>query len=610
MRATDPYAVLGLTADATEDEVKRAYRNLSRRYHPDTADTADGDNTEAFIRITRAYHAIIAGEGAIEDVAPAAPAAPTPPFRKKRRRLFIPRLSLRAVVGLALLAVIAVAACLVVSEVYTRRVMLRALHDGGVAFVPPPTHRRAQDEPAALTFAEKLRRERLAEKLRQERLAEIAAASKENIAQSSRPTPAASTQPTPAAAQPSSAQSSRPTPAVISTAGRDPVQQSSAAGKNNPSHDNTRFLASLRNDREGASSQPNPTTSSQPSPAQSSRPTPAVISTAGRDPVQQSTTAKNNPSQVNTRFLASLRNDSGGSLTSAALPGTSGFISSAQNDSAEASSRPTPAVISTAGRDPVQQSTTAKNNPSQVNTRFLASQRNDSGGSLTTAALPATPRILPNAQNDSADTKAGTPAKKVKPTAEPPKTQAAGTPKPEPPKRQESAPSAAATPAVAATKPVIPPAQAAQSAPTVVAAKPAVAAQVPSAPAPAQPTNAQLQQRLDHFLAAYCQAYGARDLNAFKRYFTANATENGTQITDLLPTYSKLFASTEKLALRISTLRWHEAKQGQIAVNGRFTIDLDYRESGPVHGSGKIDFQLAYDDTTFHIQKMKYSFDR
>ena len=542
MRATDPYAVLGLTADATEDEVKRAYRNLSRRYHPDTADTADGDNTEAFIRITRAYHAIIAGEGAIEDVAPAAPAAPTPPFRKKRRRLFIPRLSLRAVVGLALLAVIAVAACLVVSEVYTRRVMLRALHDGGVAFVPPPTHRRAQDEPAALTFAEKLRRERLAEKLRQERLAEIAAASKENIAQSSRPTPAASTQPTPAAAQPSSAQSSRPTPAVISTAGRDPVQQSSAAGKNNPSHDNTRFLASLRNDREGASSQPNPTTSSQPSPAQSSRPTPAVISTAGRDPVQQSTTAKNNPSQVNTRFLAS--------------------------------------------------------------------QRNDSGGSLTTAALPATPRILPNAQNDSADTKAGTPAKKVKPTAEPPKTQAAGTPKPEPPKRQESAPSAAATPAVAATKPVIPPAQAAQSAPTVVAAKPAVAAQVPSAPAPAQPTNAQLQQRLDHFLAAYCQAYGARDLNAFKRYFTANATENGTQITDLLPTYSKLFASTEKLALRISTLRWHEAKQGQIAVNGRFTIDLDYRESGPVHGSGKIDFQLAYDDTTFHIQKMKYSFDR
>lgn len=217
--------------------------------------------------------------------------------------------------------------------------------------------------------------------------------------------------------------------------------------------------------------------------------------------------------------------------------------------------------------------------------------------------------------------------KQEKPAPESPKIQTAKTPKPEPPMRHQEAettspsppavaakpvaPTAAATPAVAATKPVASPAAAAQPASTVVAAKPGAAAPVPPpAPAPAQPTEAQLQQRLDRFLAAYCQAYGARELNAFKRYFTAEATENGTPVSDLMPTYSKLFASTEKLALRITTLRWQQSANGRIDLDGRFTIDLDYRDAGPVHGSGRIDFQLAYDDTVFHIQKMKYSFDR
>ena len=31
----DPYKVLGLTPQATDEEVKKAYRRLSRKYHPD-----------------------------------------------------------------------------------------------------------------------------------------------------------------------------------------------------------------------------------------------------------------------------------------------------------------------------------------------------------------------------------------------------------------------------------------------------------------------------------------------------------------------------------------------------------------------------------------------
>lgn len=31
----DPYKVLGIDPSATDDEVKTAYRKLSRKYHPD-----------------------------------------------------------------------------------------------------------------------------------------------------------------------------------------------------------------------------------------------------------------------------------------------------------------------------------------------------------------------------------------------------------------------------------------------------------------------------------------------------------------------------------------------------------------------------------------------
>ena len=442
----DYYAVLGLSPDATEDEVKRSYRQLSRRYHPDTAPTAGAAGTDRFIRITRAYHAIIAGEEPAPPAIPFSPAASSPPIRKggQRRRLFGPRVPLRAVVGLALLAGIVVAACLVVSEVYSRRVMLKTLHDGGVAFVPPKAQKTVREEPAALTFAEKLRRTREAEAVaakKDERGKTIvaAASTQPDPTASARPTPVASRQPNPvASAQPSLAQSSRPTPAVISTAGRDlkPATEHPPQGK-------ARFLASHRNDREGASSQPTPTPSS----------------------------------------------------------------------------RPTPAVISTAGRD--------------LKPAMEKSQ-----------ATKATPVIKPVPATDT-------------------------------------------TPILTATKP--PP---------------------PSAPAQPPHTEAQLQQQLNRFLTAYCQAYGARNLTKFQQFFTPKATENGTPVSDLMPTYSKLFASTKGLSLRISTLKWHQPAAGRIALNGRFEIDLDYRDADAVHGAGKIDFQLAYDDTSLKVQKMTYSFDQ
>ena len=31
----DPYSILGVSSSATDDEIKTAYRNLARKYHPD-----------------------------------------------------------------------------------------------------------------------------------------------------------------------------------------------------------------------------------------------------------------------------------------------------------------------------------------------------------------------------------------------------------------------------------------------------------------------------------------------------------------------------------------------------------------------------------------------
>ena len=32
----DPYSVLGITRGATDREIKKAYREMSRKYHPDS----------------------------------------------------------------------------------------------------------------------------------------------------------------------------------------------------------------------------------------------------------------------------------------------------------------------------------------------------------------------------------------------------------------------------------------------------------------------------------------------------------------------------------------------------------------------------------------------
>jgi Ca-activated chloride channel family protein len=49
----DYYAILGISSDADEQAVKRAYRQLARRYHPDTS--TEAGSAERFLQIQEAY---------------------------------------------------------------------------------------------------------------------------------------------------------------------------------------------------------------------------------------------------------------------------------------------------------------------------------------------------------------------------------------------------------------------------------------------------------------------------------------------------------------------------------------------------------------------------
>ena len=56
MEFRDYYEIMGVARDATQDDIKRAYRKLARKYHPDVSDDADAE--ERFKEVGEAYEVL------------------------------------------------------------------------------------------------------------------------------------------------------------------------------------------------------------------------------------------------------------------------------------------------------------------------------------------------------------------------------------------------------------------------------------------------------------------------------------------------------------------------------------------------------------------------
>jgi len=62
LRKFDPFDILGIQTNATDDEIKYAYRKLARELHPDK-NPDDPEAAAKFILLTKAYHALSDEEG-------------------------------------------------------------------------------------------------------------------------------------------------------------------------------------------------------------------------------------------------------------------------------------------------------------------------------------------------------------------------------------------------------------------------------------------------------------------------------------------------------------------------------------------------------------------
>lgn len=117
-----------------------------------------------------------------------------------------------------------------------------------------------------------------------------------------------------------------------------------------------------------------------------------------------------------------------------------------------------------------------------------------------------------------------------------------------------------------------------------------------------------IQQRIDIFLTAYTKSYKDKDLLKFTSFYDIKAKENEKPLADIVDTYSDLFRKSATILLSVTVLKWSR-KQKNIRLDGRFQIQILYKDSTQFSGKGQISFILAEVREQFKIKELTYKFD-
>ncbi len=135
----DQFAVLGLSAGASQEEIKRAYRKLSLAHHPDTADQSKHNNPERFIQITRAYHALI---DSLNNGARRIPGRAAPVWQQGKKRVVTIK-QRKKVYYLATGLLVMLLVISILSAInYRKKTMIAGLQHSRGAFIPPAAKRK------------------------------------------------------------------------------------------------------------------------------------------------------------------------------------------------------------------------------------------------------------------------------------------------------------------------------------------------------------------------------------------------------------------------------------------------------------------------------------
>jgi len=137
------YNTLNLESGASDEEIKHAYRQLSRKYHPDTASSADAASSDMFDKVTKAYHALLNEEQ------PTSSFSSTPPVNhwRQQKKNHVSRVrKKKSLFWFAVLATILIVTSLIVASNYRKKVMIAGLQSTRAAFIPPDSSIPELDE--------------------------------------------------------------------------------------------------------------------------------------------------------------------------------------------------------------------------------------------------------------------------------------------------------------------------------------------------------------------------------------------------------------------------------------------------------------------------------